>query len=80
MTHVLAANFTHGLRFEPGRTYQWQVEADGVIAESYPLYVTTGWKGRECSFPRGENYEPCGHECEQRGGEDDDASREEGRL
>lgn len=38
-THVLAANFPNGLHFAPGRLYRWQVEADGVIAGTYPFYV-----------------------------------------
>lgn len=42
VTHVLAANFTNGLPFAPDRTYRWQVEADGVIAGSYPFYVASG--------------------------------------
>ncbi|KRC51673.1 hypothetical protein ASE16_00840 [Leifsonia sp. Root227] len=37
--HVLAANFPNGLHFPPGRLYRWQVEADGVIAGTYPFYV-----------------------------------------
>lgn len=42
LTHVLAANFTTGLRFAPDTVYRWQVESDGVVVGTYPFYVIGG--------------------------------------